>query len=468
MRGDSEGDFGGDGQVVPMRDGGMVGLITQPRDRGMVPALMAEQQRARTEIEAALTIAAHRPRDQKLALDRILTSCQRPGLAAKAKYRYSRGGTDIVGVTIDLMEVVAQQWGNLDFGFRELARFPGQDGGPGESIVEAFAWDMETNVKRKVQFTVQHAERTKKGMRIITDPRDIYEWVANQAQRRVRTCLENIIPRDVIEMAGDQAEDTMKANVGDIKAAVAKLVPAFAQFGVTPEMIEARLQRRLDTISAAQVVYLRTIWTGMRDGVSHPEDWFDMTLGKSPEEETPKTTAEKAKDAMKKRSGQKPPESNVVQPESSQPKSSGTPVAASPDPATSKKPPVAPVATAGEATKDSAGDGDTVQEANSDGFYWNGDDGEVATDETSASENAESAEPTVNGTAVDTQIEAEIQRYAREAGKADGLTSLKHLKAHASQNEILKASPSAMQAVFETIGAAEDVIRRSRGGRGNG
>ena len=291
---------------APQRDT-PAGFATKAPSQGMSPAIMAEQQRAKSEIEASLTIAAARPRDPKDAMDRILTSCQRPGLAEKAKYRYSRGGTAIEGVTIDLMEVVAQLWGNLDFGFRELARYPGVGGGAGESIVEAFAWDLESNVKRKVQFTVPHCLHTKRGPKPLTDPRDIYEWVANQAQRRVRTCLENIIPRDIYEAAGVECEKTMQATVGDMDKAIAGILPTFAEYGVTREILEARLQRRLETIAPAQVVHLRGIIRGFLDGISRPEDWFDMTLGEKGPEEPPKTPVEAAKEKMRSQQVAQPP-----------------------------------------------------------------------------------------------------------------------------------------------------------------
>ena len=414
--------------LVPAQRDAPVGFVTQARDRGLAPALMAEQQRAKSEIEAALTIAAARPRDQKDAMDRIITSCQRPGLAAKAKYRYSKGGTDIEGVTIDLMEVVAQMWGNLDFGFRELARFPGVGGGPGESVVEAFAWDMETNVKRKVQFTVQHAEKTKKGLRIITDPRDIYEWVANQAQRRVRTCLENIIPRDIYEAAAEECEKTMRANVGDIKEALAKLLPAFAQFGVTKDMLETRLQRRLETISAAQVVYLRTIWVGLRDGISHPEDWFDMTAGQAkPEEPQKPTPVDAAKEKMRKQQAQKPAEP-------AKPKSA--PVAPPPPPAPEPEPPhVDPYP---EETYDQ-------------------------------SEPEQPDEPAdIHGTAVEVtdELTSLVEDYKWESESAETLTGLRELRKHAEGNAMLQANPDSLSRVLQMIAAHEEKIRASRGGRG--
>lgn len=270
--------------------------------------MIAEQQRAKSEIEAALTIAAARPRDQAASLDRILTSCQRLGVAQDSQYQYARGGADICGPNIRLMEVIAQQWGNIEFGFRELARFPGQNGQPGESVVEAFSWDLETNTRRRTQFTVSHSERTKKGLKIFTDPRDIYEWVANQAQRRVRTCLENIIPRDIQDAACEECDATLKAKVPVTPDLLKKLVAEFAKFGVTKDALEARIQRRLDTVTAAQVVSLRKIYASIRDGLSQAGDWF-------PAPEPPKSAIDDAKDKMRKTAKEEPPQEADPAPE---------------------------------------------------------------------------------------------------------------------------------------------------------
>lgn len=263
--------------------------------------MLAEQQRARSEIEAALTIAAARPRDEKEALDRVLTSCQRQGVAEEAEYEYSRGGTAITGPTIKLLELVAQHWGNLEFGFRELARYPGIGGQPGESVVEAFAWDLQSNTRRKVSFTVQHAMKAGGRTKTLTDPRDVYEYIANQAQRRVRTCLENIIPRDIVDTACDQCRETLRTKIQITPETIGKLLDGFAKYGVSKEAIEARLQRRIDTITPAQMVQFRRIYASLRDGMSKPEDWFSIQ-----EQEVPKTVMDKAKDALRKKQEPKP------------------------------------------------------------------------------------------------------------------------------------------------------------------
>ena len=272
------------------------GFMTQAREQGIPPAVLAEQQRAKTEIEAALTIAASMPRDEKHAMDKIVISCQREGLAEKAQYQYSRGGTAISGASIVLMEAIAQRWGNIDFGFRELSRYPARGNQPGQSVIEAYAWDLETNIRRKVQFVVEHAMKAGGKIKQLTDPRDIYEYVANQSQRRVRTCLENIIPRDIVETACRECDETLKAQIKDVADSAKKMLQAFVAFDVTQAMVEGRIQRHIAAITPAQIIGLRKIYTSIKDGMSEAGDWFDADVA---EEET---AAEKAKKAMREKS----------------------------------------------------------------------------------------------------------------------------------------------------------------------
>ena len=109
-----------------------------------------EQQRAIAETQAAMIISKRFRRNQIEATDRIMSACTRLALAESALYQYARGGTDITGPSIRLAEALAQNWGNLQFGIRELEQRNG------ESTVEAFAWDMETNTKQVKVFQVGH------------------------------------------------------------------------------------------------------------------------------------------------------------------------------------------------------------------------------------------------------------------------------------------------------------------------
>jgi hypothetical protein len=239
--------------------------------------------REMAETQSKYMMAQHFPRNVVANMDKILNAFTRPSLAEKAQYQFARGGTDICGPSIRAAEAIAQQWGNLEFGFRELSRGISPDGVP-FSEVESFCTDLENRTRRPMQFIVRHWRDTKRGGYQLTDERDIYELIANQAQRRTRACILALIPGDVVDAAMDQAVVTLRTTADTSPEAMQKMVAAFEVFGVTKEMIEKRIQRRLDTIQPAQVVSLRRIYASLNDDMSLPADWFEV-------EDTPKAPA---------------------------------------------------------------------------------------------------------------------------------------------------------------------------------
>ena len=256
--------------AVPVYNGTELAAQQNLVETGSGAMATTDQQRAIAEVQAALVIAAGRPRNELRARDRLLAACGRLGLAAVAMYEYKRGGNSVSGPSIRLAETAARAWGNMNYGFREIARRPG------ESECEAFAWDLETNTKAVRQFTVRHRRDTKKGGYDLTDERDIYEMLANHAQRRVRATILEIIPGDIIEDAMAECEKTVKAKVGDVNEAARKLIEAFAAFGVSREAIEKKLGQHIESIEAGQIVRFRKIYASLKDGMSEPRDWFDL------------------------------------------------------------------------------------------------------------------------------------------------------------------------------------------------
>ena len=228
-----------------------------------VTAAMATTRQAQ-EVQAAMVVAKHFPRDQRAAYARITEACARPTLAEEATYEFSRGGSKISGPSIRLAECIAQNWGNIDFGFTELERKNG------ESTVMAYAWDLETNTRQSRVFTIKLQRDTRQGSYALTDERDIYELVANQAARRVRNCILSLIPGDVIDAAIRQCEVTMKnqAQGVPIEQRRADTVAAFAEYSITPEMLAAFCQKQgVDFLDEADLKKLRRAYTSLRDGV---------------------------------------------------------------------------------------------------------------------------------------------------------------------------------------------------------
>lgn len=252
----------------------LTNLPTAPRAKAPAAITTALEAREAQNVQVAMLAAKRFPRDEKAALDRILNSCCRESLASVAIYQFSRGGSDIQGPSIRLAEAIAQHWGNIESGWREIDRFK-DEAGVGVSVIEAFAWDLQSNYRVPRVFNVRHWRDTKKGGYALTDERDIYELCANQAARRVRACLLAVIPGDVVEEAQRQCDATLAAKADTSPESQKKILAAFEPFGVTRAQIEARIQRRLDAITPAQVVQLRKVLASLKDGMSKAEDWFE-------------------------------------------------------------------------------------------------------------------------------------------------------------------------------------------------
>lgn len=224
------------------------------------------------EVQAAMVIAKKFPRDEVDSFNRILRSCQRKSLAESAMYEYPRGGTKVTGPSIRLAEAMAQNWGNLDFGITELEQRNG------ESQVMAYAWDLETNTRQVKIFSVPHVRSTKKGNVTLTDPRDIYEMVANQGARRLRSCILGIIPGDVVDAAVSECQKTLTTgNNEPLIDRVRKGIKMFEdKFSVTQEMIEKYIGCKSEAFSENDMVRLNNVYRSLKDGMAKREDFFEI------------------------------------------------------------------------------------------------------------------------------------------------------------------------------------------------
>ena len=248
--------------------------------------------RETAQIQSMMVIAKRFPRNEKMILDRILNDCQRSSLAEKALYSYARGGTEITGPSIHLAKAIAKRWGNMTSGVVELEQRNG------ESVCEAFALDLESNYKESKTFTVPHVRITKKGSYRLEDPRDIYELVANNGSRRERACILSVIPGDIVDYAVEQCISTLRTQADTSPENVKRMCDKFhSDFGVTKEQIEKRIQRRIDTITPAQLVNLRNIYNSLKDGMSQPGEWFESIQDEGASS-SPATGNEKAASAL--------------------------------------------------------------------------------------------------------------------------------------------------------------------------
>ena len=265
----------------------------------MTPALMREM----ATVYSQMAMAQARPRNIAEVQDRLMNICARESLAAVSTYAYAKGGTDVSGPSIRLAEAIATAYGNFKYGFEVTERTDGN------SKIRAYAFDMETNTQAERIYDVPHWRDTKSGGYQITESREIYELEANMSARRMRACILEIIPKDIVDFALEECNKTLATKLNLTPERIDAMVKSFQEFGVTKSMIEAFIQRKVETIHKSQFIRLRNIYGSLRDGMASAADFFDT-------EPAPHAEAqEKAVSASGSRKQEKTPAETESKPE---------------------------------------------------------------------------------------------------------------------------------------------------------
>lgn len=226
-------------------------------------ATAIEQSRAIAEVQAAVLVAQQRPRNTASAIAEMRDSTAQHSVAAKAYFRYSRGGENVTGVSIHLARELARCWGNIDYGIKEMRR----DDAKGESEMLAHAWDMQTNARASTTFIVPHIRDTKKGRRQLTETRDIYENNANNGARRLREQILAVLPSWFVEEAKANVDATLEKGGGKpLPQRVADAIRVFDEIGVSAAQLEAKLGRSSAEWSGHDVGQLGVIYSSIKRG----------------------------------------------------------------------------------------------------------------------------------------------------------------------------------------------------------
>jgi hypothetical protein len=230
-------------------------------ERAPDTAVAAAEAKATQEVQAALVIARKFPRDEERARDKIMDMCARQTFAEASQYSYPRGGQEVTGPSIRLTEGIARAWGNVVHGIEVLS----EDAAGAK--VRAWAWDLESNNRHEMTFTVEKTRKAHGRYESLADPRDVYEHVTNMATRRLRACLLRILPADIVEDACEACNQTI-AGKGekDVAVTIRKLCEAFRKIGVNREMIAARVQHPVDALKPAEIASLRKLYAAIKDG----------------------------------------------------------------------------------------------------------------------------------------------------------------------------------------------------------
>ena len=253
--------------------------IAQPRPQALTQATAIEQARAVAEVAAAVRVAQENPRDETRAVARMRQACGQQALADRAFYSVPRAGGRVEGSSVHLARSLAACWGNVDYGIRELKR----DDHAGESEMQAWAWDQESNVRSSRSFVVPHArmvgsaKRGDKRRERLDDLGDIANNNNSVAARAVRETIFTILPVWYTAEAEALCAATLRGAGGDkpLATQVADMLANYeTTFGVTRSQLEAYVAEPVAEWTARTLAALRVLGGELSRGEKTVRDEF--------------------------------------------------------------------------------------------------------------------------------------------------------------------------------------------------
>lgn len=268
-------------------------------------AAQAVAAREQAAIQARYIMAIQRPRKVETFRVKLLEECKRTGFAEVARYSKPMGGTNIEGPSIRFVEAALRYFQNIDVNVSTVYDSPEM------RICRVVVTDMEGNLGYATEIQVQKTVERKngKGREVVGERTNTYgdkvyivvatddEILVKQAalvSKAIRTQGLRLLPGDVVEEAQQLVIATMsKGVVDDPKAAIRKLIDAFAEYRITPDDLVSYIGKPLDRMQPKDITKLRTIFSAIRDGETN---WDEVM-----EQENPSGSAEAAQDVAKRK-----------------------------------------------------------------------------------------------------------------------------------------------------------------------
>lgn len=252
--------------------------MTELEVRSSPPAFLGqgtqiEQSRAVAEVQGAITVAKTFPRSDIAAQEKMRDSCKQLALAERAFFKFPRAGQTITGPSVHLARELARCWGNVQYGVIELHR----DDDRGLSEMQAFAWDVESNMRATSTFMVPHKKDKRTGVEKITDMRDIYENNANNAARRLREMIFSVLPPWFTEEAKNLCRATVENGGGKpLSTRVTDAISFFRSLGVSEDRLVERVGKPTSKWDVHDVSDLSVIGKSIKDREITKDDAFPV------------------------------------------------------------------------------------------------------------------------------------------------------------------------------------------------
>jgi hypothetical protein len=229
-----------------------------------------ERSRAIAEVQAMVVVAQQCPRSIKRAQADMYRSCGQKSLAEKAFFRFPRGRETISGPSVQLARELARCWGNVVYGITELRR----DDIYGQSEMQAFAWDVETNTRSSTTFVVPHKRDKRGGPEVLVDMRDIYEQNANNGARRLREMIFAILPGWYTEDAIAACYETLAGDDAELPGRIRQCVEGFVKLGVRQAQLEQKAGGPVEKWTPYDLAQMSVVYRSLMRGETSRDEEF--------------------------------------------------------------------------------------------------------------------------------------------------------------------------------------------------
>jgi hypothetical protein len=274
-----------------MVDGVVTAVLRSETKTGEV-ASAAVAAKAEAIAKARYVMAYNRPRNINQARISILEACKRPAFAEAARYRKPVGGGTIDGFSIRFAEEAIKCLTNV--AVESITVFEDAE----KRIILVTVTDLETNVTygedisitKTVERKVPSKDREVISKRTNTSGVVVYlvaateDEISNKAaaakSKIIRNCGLRLIPSDILVEAESEIEKTLTSGGTDVKAAIKKVIDAFASLNIGPAELNKFLGHAVETVSIKELTSLRAVYSTIKDGQS---SWSDYVSDAKPD-----------------------------------------------------------------------------------------------------------------------------------------------------------------------------------------
>jgi len=250
--------------------------------------LPAYEQSNRASFDIQVATAKKYPREIKRAIDNVIAIVTMDNdTAISCGYSLPRGSKSIMGPSVHLARMVAQQWKNL----RVEAR--GTVISDKYVTAEAVAFDLESNFAVKIEAKRKIIDRY--GKRYNDDMINMTMSVASAIA--LRNAIFAVVPKAVIKKCYEAAQHKITGDLSDETKLAAKRVKVFAGFKDTYKVEEDEIlklfgKQSIQQISKEELASLIGLAQGIKDGDTTVNDAFNRTNGNPDGENVKKVSAD--------------------------------------------------------------------------------------------------------------------------------------------------------------------------------